>query len=107
MSSKDKGNNIPVLPINGRIVILPEEKQKVTASGLYLADSSSSSDKPQVGTVIRVGLERVDDEGNKIPFNVKDGMRVLFKKYTGDEIEWEGVKYILLEERDIMAIFED
>ena len=102
-----KKASIPLRPIGGKVIVLPEEKAKVTASGLYLADSSSSSEKPQFGTVVRVGAEKLDEKGNKIPFNVTEGMKVMFKKYAGDEVEFEGIKYILMEEDSIMAIFED
>ena len=107
--SKDstKKTSIPLTPLNGKVIVLPEEKQKVTASGLYLADSSSSSEKPQFGMVVKVGMEKIDEKGNKIPFSVKEGMKIMFRKYAGDEVEFENVKYILMDEEAIMAIFED
>lgn len=105
--SKDHKNAVPLLPLNGKMVIEPEEKQKVTASGLYLAESSVSSEKPQWGTVARIGLEKYDEKGNKIPFSVKEGQKVMFRKYAGDEFEFEGKKYIIMDEDAIIGIFED
>src|SRR4051812_25212350 len=99
MGTKDK--TIPLLPLNGRIIILPEEKQKVTASGLYLADTSSSSEKSKRGIVIKLGIEKIDDNGNKVPFNVKVGQSVLFDKYAGEELEFDGQKYLMVREDEI------
>ena len=104
--SSKKTSSIPLLPINGRVIVLPEEKQKVTASGLYLADSSSSSDKPQVGTIVKVAKDKTNDKGEKVPVQVEEGMKIMFKKYAGDEIEFDGVKYIMMDEDAIMAIFD-
>lgn len=104
MSAKAK--TIPLLPINGRVLILPQQKQTQTQSGLYLADSSSS-EKPQRGVVVRLGLEKLDDNGNKVAFNVKEGMEVMYTRYAGDEIEYDAVKYILMEEKDIIGIVEE
>jgi len=106
--SKEKINSVPLLPINGRILVEPEEaKQTQSKSGLYLAESSSSSEKPQRGIVVRLGLEKVDESGNKVAFNVKVGMTVMFARYAGDMVEFDDKKYLLMEEKDILAIFED
>jgi len=102
-----ESKTISLFPMNGRILILPIEKEKITTSGLYVANVNLSSEKPQVGTIIKLGLEKNDDKGNKIPFIVKEGASVMYKKYVGDEIEFEEKKYLLIEERDIMAIYED
>jgi chaperonin GroES len=105
--SKDSTKKVPFLPLNGKLLVEPEKRPKVTASGLYLADNSASSEKPQIGFVVRVGIEKLDEKGSKVPFAVKAGQKVMFRKYSGDEFEYEGERYLILDEDSIIGIFED
>jgi chaperonin GroES len=92
-------------PLFDRLLIEPEEANKMTKSGLVLPDSSDR-EKPQMGTVVSVGSGRLNDKGEVRMMTVKVGDRVLFKKYGPDEIELDGKKYLIAEESDILGILE-
>ena len=66
----------------------------------------TAKEKPQEGTVVSVGSGRVDDKGQKHALEVKKGNKVLYGKYAGTEIKVEGKDYLILSEKDILAIFE-
>lgn len=89
-------------PIRDRVIIKPIPKEKTTASGIVLPDTSE--EKPQEGEVIAVGPGRMTDDGKLITPSVERGHRVLFKKYAPDEVEVDGQKYLILDEGDILAV---
>jgi chaperonin GroES len=64
----------------------------------------TAKEKPQQGEILAVGPGKLDDKGNRNPMEVKTGDKVLFAKYTGTEVKIEGVEYLILSERDILAI---
>lgn len=78
--------SVKIQPLHDRVVIVPEEKEKVTASGIVIPDTASK-EKPQLGIVIAVGPGGFDDSGKRKPMTVKEGDKVLFGKYSGDDIE--------------------
>jgi len=85
-----------------RVLVKPlEEDEVVTRGGIILPDTAK--EKPQEGEVLAVGLGRVNDEGKRIPLDVKKGDRVLYAKYGGTEVKDEGIEYLILSERDILA----
>lgn len=89
-------------PLGDRVLIKVEEQESKTKGGILLPDTAK--EKSQKGVVMAVGAGRMNDEGTRLPLEVKVGDRVIFAKYSGTEIESEGVKYLLLSERDILAI---
>lgn len=89
-------------PIGDRVVIKPEPEEGKTKSGIVLPDASK--EKPSEGTVVAVGSGRVLDNGQKVQPEVKIGDRVIYSKYGGTEVKLEGDEYIILAERDILAI---
>jgi chaperonin GroES len=89
-------------PIGDRVVVKPEPEQQKTKSGIVLPDTAK--EKPQEGTVLAVGAGKVLDNGQRVPLEVKAGDKVLYSKYGGTEIKIEGDEYIILSERDILAI---
>lgn len=89
-------------PIGGNILVQPETEEK-TASGIVLPDTVDK-EKPQKGKIIALGSGKLNDKGEKIPFNVKKGDVVLFKKYSPDEVEVDGQEYLIMDEDDILAI---
>ncbi|MGQ9585948.1 MAG: co-chaperone GroES [Anaerolineae bacterium] len=94
-----------VRPLGDRVVVEPIEQEEKTASGIILPETAK--EKPQEGKIIAVGPGRRDDEGKRVPMDVKEGDRVLFAKYAGTEVKLEGDKKILiLKEADILAIVE-
>ena len=91
-------------PIFDRVVLLAKEAEKETKSGIILP--TASQEKSQVGTVVAVGTGEVVD-GKTTPMQVKVGQEVLFAKYSGTEVAFDGKKYIILKQNDILAILED
>jgi chaperonin GroES len=89
-------------PLADRVVVRKLEAEEKTAGGIVLPDTAK--EKPQQGEVLAVGPGRVDDKGNRVPMELKKGEKVLFAKYSGTEVKYEGVEYLILSERDILAI---
>lgn len=89
-------------PIGDRVVVKPEPEEQKTKSGIVLPDTAK--EKPSEGTVVAVGTGRVLDNGQKVPVEVKVGDRVIYSKYGGTEVKIENEDYIILAERDILAI---
>jgi chaperonin GroES len=88
-------------PLEDRVVIRPLDAEEVTSSGLVIPDTAK--EKPQEGEVIAVGPGRVDDNGKRIPVEVKDGDRVLYSKYAGTEVKIDGEELLVVPARDILA----
>ena len=92
-------------PLADRLVIKPDEKEEMTASGLVLPETAK--EKPQQGTVLAVGPGRRDDDGDRIELDVAIDDTVLYAKYAGTEIKIDGDKLLILKESDVLAILED
>jgi len=92
-------------PLGDRLIVEPTEKEEMTASGIILPETAK--EKPQEGKVLAIGPGRRDDDGKRIPMDVKEGDRVLFAKYAGTEVKLEADRKVLvLRESDILAIVE-
>jgi len=91
-------------PLGSRLVVEPIEQEDVTASGIVLPETAK--EKPQKGKVLSIGPGDRDDEGKRIPMDVKAGDTVLFAKYSGTEIKMDQKKLLILKESDILAIVE-
>ena len=89
--------SVNIKPLEDRIVIKQVEAEQTTASGLVIPDSAK--EKPSEGEVLAVGPGRVDDNGNRVPLDVKVGDIVLDSKYGGDE-------FLVLSARDVLAVVE-
>ncbi len=89
-------------PLGDRVVIRPMAREEVTRSGIVLPDTAK--EKPQRGEIIAVGPGRYDDDGDRIPMDVKSGDQVLFAKYAGTEFKLEDEELLILSEKDILAI---
>jgi chaperonin GroES len=92
-----------IKPLGERVLIEAIAKEETTASGIVLPDSAK--EKPQEGKVIAVGSGTLKD-GVRVALEVKEGDRVLFSKYAGTEIKYEGKEYLIMKESEIHAIFE-
>jgi chaperonin GroES len=90
-----------IKPLEDRVLVLPLEAEQVTASGLVIPDTAK--EKPQEGKVVATGPGRTDDNGKRIPMDVADGDIVIFSKYGGTEVKYDGNEYLLLNARDILA----
>ena len=93
-----------LVPLGDRLVIKPVVQEEVLASGLVIPDTAK--EKPQQGEVIAAGPGRIDDNGKRIPLDVKAGDRVLYAKYSGQEIKIDQQEYIVLSERDVLCKVE-
>jgi chaperonin GroES len=97
--------SVNIKPLEDRILVQSLEAEQTTASGLVIPDTAK--EKPQEGKVVAVGPGRFDESGEKrIPLDVKVGDVVIYSKYGGTEVKYNGVEYLLLGARDILAIVE-
>lgn len=92
-------------PLGDRVVIKPAGREETTKSGIVLPDTAK--EKPQRGTIIAAGDGRRDDDGERIPLDVKVGDAVLFAKYAGTEFKLDEEELLILSEKDILAIIAD
>ncbi|MFC2434215.1 MAG: co-chaperone GroES [Peptidiphaga sp.] len=94
--------SVSIKPLEDRIVIQQLEAETTTASGLVLPDTAK--EKPQEGKVLAVGPGRVDDNGSRVPVDVKVGDVVIYSKYGGTEVTYAGEDYLILSARDVLAV---
>jgi chaperonin GroES len=94
---------VAIKPLEDRIVVQASEAETTTASGLVIPDTAK--EKPQEGTVLAVGPGRFED-GNRIPLDVSVGDKVLYSKYGGTEVKYNGEEYLVLSARDVLAVIE-
>ena len=94
-----------IKPLGNRVVVEPLEKDVETFAGGELVLPDTAKEKPQQGTILAVGAGRLDEDGERIPLEVKVGDRVVYAKYAGTAFKAEGGKEILfLKESDILAV---
>ncbi|HVB58152.1 MAG TPA: co-chaperone GroES [Candidatus Acidoferrales bacterium] len=91
---------VHVTPLHDRVLLKRLEAKEVAKSGIIIPDTAK--EKPQEGEVVAVGLGRIE-KGKRIPIDVKVGDRVLFGKYTGNDINVDGQEYLILREEEILA----
>jgi len=92
-----------IKPLNDKVIVKPITKEEQTASGIILPDTVNK-EKPEQGEVIAVGPGKFLDNGSRAEMSVQVGNKVLFKKYSPDEIKVEGEEVLVLEEGDILAV---
>ena len=90
-------------PLGDRVVLKAEEEEK-TVGGIVLA--SNAKDKPTTGKVVAVGEGRTLDNGQHVAVSVKEGDKVRFDKYAGREVEYDGEKYLVVHEKDLVAVID-
>jgi chaperonin GroES len=93
-----------IRPLNDRVLVVGIEEKEKTTGGIIIPDSAK--EKPQEGKVVAVGPGKWDENGKRIPLEVKKGNRVLFGKYVGNEIKIDGVEHLIMREDDILGIIE-
>ncbi len=94
--------SVSIQPLEDRIVVKPLDAEQTTASGLVIPDTAK--EKPQEGEVMAIGPGRIDDNGNRVPLDVAEGDVVIFSKYGGTEVKYDGKDLLLLNARDILAV---
>jgi chaperonin GroES len=100
MAAKQK-----IQPLGGNILVEPVSEEATTAAGIVLPDTVDK-EKPQKGKIVALGTGKVTGDGKKVPFNVKVGDIIIFKKYSPDELEIEDNEYLIMTEEDILAVIK-
>ena len=93
-----------IRPLNDRVVVIRIEEEEKTKGGIIIPDTAK--EKPQEGRVIAVGPGKLNEDGERMPLDVKKNDRVLFSKYGGNEIQIDGVEHLIMREDDILGIIE-
>ncbi|MEW4526884.1 co-chaperone GroES [Maioricimonas sp. JC845] len=97
------GGGIRIVPLGDKVVLKRQSASETTAGGIVLPDAAQ--DKPQKGEVVAVGDGHVRHDGTRVPLTVKEGDRVIFSSYAGDEIKIGDEEYLLMRESDILATY--
>lgn len=94
-----------IKPLHDNVVVKSADAKEITASGIFLPETADK-EKPEQGEVVAVGAGKYMENGQIVPMSVKVGDKVMFKKYSPDEIKIDKKEYLLLSESDILAILE-
>ena len=89
-------------PLGDRVVVKPVEREERTKSGIVLPDTAK--EKPQEGIVEAVGSGRLLDNGTKVPMELQVGDKILYAKYAGNEFKVEEIEYLIISEKDVLAV---
>ncbi len=92
-------------PLNDHVIIEPITEDKITKSGIVLPDTVDK-EKPEKGKIVAVGEGKIMENGQRLKMSVKIGDKVMFKKYSPDEVKIDGKEYLVIREEDIIAIIE-
>lgn len=93
-----------IRPLGERVVVKPLPSEEVTKGGIVIPDTAK--EKPQEGEVVAVGSGRLLDNGTRVAIDLKVGERVLFSKYSGNEVKIDDVEYLIMREADILGVIE-
>ena len=91
-------------PLGARVVVKALDREEKTNTGIYLPDTAK--EKPQEGKILAVGPGDRDENGKRVPVDLKEGDKVLFQKYAGTEFKLEGEELLILSEKDVLALIE-
>jgi chaperonin GroES len=101
---QDGEQRMNVRPLHDRIIVRRLEEGEQQIGGIIIPDTAK--EKPQQGTVLAVGNGKAKDDGKRIPLDVNAGDRILFGKYSGQEIKLDGEEYLIMKEDDVLAVIE-
>jgi chaperonin GroES len=93
--------SVSIKPLEDRVLVKPLDAEQTTASGLVIPDTAK--EKPQEGEVLAVGPGRFE-EGQRLPLDVNVGDKVVYSKYGGTEVKYNGEEYLILSARDLLAV---
>ena len=96
--------SVNLKPLGDRVLVEPVEEKEVKKGGIIIPDTAK--EKPTEGLIIALGTGKTDDNGKKVPFEVRKGDRVLISKYGGTEVKLNGKEYKILNSDDILAVIE-
>ena len=91
-------------PLNDRILVKRVEEKAKTKGGIIIPDSAK--EKPAEGKVVSVGNGKMNEDGKRIPVEIKEGDSILFGKYSGTEVKIENEEYLIMREDDVLGIIE-
>ena len=91
-------------PLGARVVVKALDREEKTNTGIYLPDTAK--EKPQEGNILAVGPGDRDENGKRVPVDLKEGDKVLFQKYAGTEFKLDGEELLILSEKDVLALIE-
>ena len=91
-------------PLNDRILVKRVEEEEKTKGGIIIPDTAK--EKPAEGRVVAVGIGKLGDDGKRITLEIKKGDRILFGKYSGQEIKVEGEEYLIMREDDVLCLID-
>lgn len=91
-----------IRPLADRVLVRVMEEQEVKRGGIIIPDTAK--EKPQEGEVIAVGPGKLNDDGQRMPLDVKPGERILYAKYSGSEVTVDGEEYLIIRETDVLAV---
>ena len=94
-----------IRPLHDRLIVQRLDEGEQQVGGIIIPDSAK--EKPQKGTVIAAGNGKINDDGERVPLEVKQGNLILFGKYTGQEVKLDGEEYLILREDEVLAVIED
>ena len=94
---------VHINPLSDRVVVMPEEVDDITASGIILPDTAK--EKPQMGQIVAAGPGKISDNGTTVKMTLKSGDKVLYGKYSGTEITLNDNEVLIMRESDILAKF--
>jgi chaperonin GroES len=93
-----------IKPLGDRLLVEAVEEKETKKGGIIIPDSAK--EKPQEGVIVALGTGKTNDEGKKVPFEVKKGDRVLVSKYGGTEIKLDGKEYKIFSSDDLLAVID-
>jgi len=96
------GRGMKIRPLHDRILVERVEEEEKTKSGIVIPDSAK--EKPQKGKVVAVGAGKINEKGERVKMDVKEGDFVLFEKYAGNEIKMDGQELLIMREEDVLAV---
>lgn len=102
--AKNHSEKINIKPLFDNVLIKPLEGEETLPSGIVLPDSAK--EKPQMGLVMAVGTGWHNDEGKVFPLEIKVGQKVMYKKWGGNEVKVNGEEWMIVEQKDVLAIVE-
>ena len=93
-----------VRPLADRLLVKREEPTETVRGGIIIPDTAK--EKPQEGKVVAAGPGKLDEDGKRVPLELKEGDRILFAKYAGTDIKLDGVEHVFMREDDILSVVE-
>ncbi len=100
--AKNEKSDLSVRPLHDRVLVRRMAEEEKTAGGLFIPDTAK--EKPQRGEVVATGKGLVTEEGKVMPLEVKIGDKVLFSKFSGTELKFDGIEYLMMKESEILGV---